>query len=97
MSDFLTRLRRRAGRMAPVLGLLLLSAWFIGASHQHADSAVHARCAACTVAHAPALSASDATEAVRPASCVERLNAAPADAPRTWTRTLASPRAPPQG
>jgi hypothetical protein len=98
MSDFLTHQRRGIGRIAPALGLLLLGAWFIGASHQHAGATSDSACSACTVAHAPAISASDASNVVVPAARCERLiTAPPTTTPRIWTRAIASPRAPPQG
>ena len=61
-SPFLRRLTRR---IAPALGLLVLTAVFVGGAHHHADG-VHSVCVVCVASHSPAITTALPSPAMAP-------------------------------
>lgn len=94
MMNAIANTRRLIRRLAPPLGLLLLTVLFVSGTHHHADGARHA-CAVCTVGDSPAVAANLTAPAHAPGSPPQAIHAAPRYTPRTTRLEISRGRAPP--
>jgi hypothetical protein len=94
MTDPIATDRRRIRRLAPVLGLLLLTVLFVGGAHHHADG-VHHACVVCTVGHSPAIAADLAAPTAAPTGMTQAIFAPIERALRPPRLETAPSRAPP--
>jgi hypothetical protein len=86
--------RHRIRRLAPVLGLLLLTVLFVSGTHHHPDGGHHT-CVVCTVGHSPAVAANLATPTPAPTGMTQAIHAPLERAPRPTRLETAPSRAPP--
>ena len=86
--------RRRICRLAPVLGLLLLTVLFVSGAHHHPDG-VHHTCVVCTVGHSPAIAADLTVPVAAPTGTTQAIHAPLERAPRPTRLETAPTRAPP--
>ncbi|HEY6866514.1 MAG TPA: hypothetical protein VI792_04605, partial [Candidatus Eisenbacteria bacterium] len=90
-----TVMRRIAGLLGPLLGVVLVSSLVAVALHHHDDGAVGHSCAICSVGHAPATPAAAAVSASTPRLLPGRVEAARAEAPLAPRTRATASRAPP--
>jgi len=91
----LSALRRLAGCMSPLLGLVLACALVVTAFHHHDENLARHACVVCSAGHAPAITPTAATVSPAPAPRAERIIHAPAwTAPQARVLAIAA-RAPP--
>jgi len=91
----LSTMRRLAGTLGPVLGLVLACALFVTGVHHHGDASSERSCAMCIASHAPAVATIAVVASAAPTRVTEHLAPVIVDPPCARATRVASSRGPP--
>ena len=94
MTPFRAATRGSVHRIAPLLGVILLTVLFVGSMHHHADGS-HGACVVCTAVHAPAITAIPTSPVGAPTDYFQPVTPRLVSKPRPARLETAPSRAPP--